>query len=554
MEKTVQITIGDTQFNLTESAYDALSSYLERLKSRFLATPDGAEILSDIESRIAEKLHETKHRMITVSDVNVVMNDIGDIAAFDDADADQQPPAPEAATSGIRKLYRNPDDAILAGVASGLASYFGVSALIMRIIFFVSIFFSGFGIFIYIVLWLIVPEAKTSSQKLEMKGAPVTLENISQIVKDRVEEAKTRDSFSRVARFPADVIRLFSSRFFPIVAKIAGVVLTFGAFCAAIAATAVFGIIVVNWNASWNDIPHKEIISSGLLKTLVAFAYIAVLIPLFFVFSLGLRWLRGHTIVTTAVGFGLMGIWALSLVGSGVLTTRLVGDYYAYTTASPEYAQTVDIRELSAFQQLKVERTFVDVVQGETYSAKIEGRKIDMENVVIENEGGVLTVRSAPRDNAPCLFCHTRTPHVTITVPSIDTLSVVSGVVSLELAVPVLTVNADRANINGALQADRTVLSLKSSTLELELESASTTLDITRGHAQLEGSGTSMTATARNATVEADAFRTERAVVDVSHSFMHLNSTQPVTVVRNDSSIIENAGSAAGVSETSDEL
>jgi len=129
-------------------------------------------------------------------------------------------PAKGMETSGIRRrLYRNPDNKVVGGVAGGLSAYFNIAVWIPRVIFampliiglintiFRNIFgfwgfdsvphmvFSGFGgtlTFIYIVLWMVIPEAKTASEKLEMRGEKVDLESIKNSVQDELQGVKGR--------------------------------------------------------------------------------------------------------------------------------------------------------------------------------------------------------------------------------------------------------------------------------------------------------------------------------------------------------------------------
>jgi phage shock protein PspC (stress-responsive transcriptional regulator) len=551
MEKTVQITIASMQFQVTEHAYEMLRSYLDRLKSHFGDTPDSAEILRDIEARIAEKFIEAKHRLVTDKDVTAVIAEIGDATAFEDSEMHSEQPSSEANTASTsRKLYRNTDDAIIAGVASGIAAYFGLTPLVIRLAFAVSVLFSGVGVIVYILLWLIVPEAKSAGQKLEMKGSAVTLDTIAQVVKDRVEETRERGTVHRIIRFPGEVIRAFSTTVFPLIGRIIGFFLTVGSFLAFIGVSIVLAIVMFNWNASWNDIPHKEFISTATLRSLLVVGYLAIIIPLFFVFSLGQRWFKGRTLVSTAVGFGLLGVWALSLVGSGVLATKIVGDYYAYTSSSPDYAQTIDERAVEAFTAVSVERTHATIVQGDTYSVRIEGRKMDMDNVVVENADGILTVKASPRKREPCLFCHTRTPSVTITVPSLSAITARSGSISLEgVTTRNLTIDTDSASVRGELIADDVVLTLESSFAELDVETKHISITAEHSHMRLDGSATTATVKSTSSNIDGRSFRVNTASIDALSSFVELNASSTLDVIKSDSSSIQNAGTNAGVSE-----
>ena len=94
--------------------------------------------------------------------------------------------------SSSRRFYRDYDHRLLGGVCSGIAAYFSWHPLVFRILFAALFFAGGFGLALYLVLWIVLPEAKTSAQKLEMRGEPVTIANIKEIVKDEVETVKQR--------------------------------------------------------------------------------------------------------------------------------------------------------------------------------------------------------------------------------------------------------------------------------------------------------------------------------------------------------------------------
>jgi phage shock protein PspC (stress-responsive transcriptional regulator) len=83
----------------------------------------------------------------------------------------------------VKKFYRSPEDGILAGVAAGLSKYWNVDETLVRILFIISSVFGGFGIAIYIILWAFTPEAKTITERMQMEGEPITLENIAEAIK-----------------------------------------------------------------------------------------------------------------------------------------------------------------------------------------------------------------------------------------------------------------------------------------------------------------------------------------------------------------------------------
>jgi len=194
MKKTFTINLAGVPFIIDEDAYQLLHSYLENIKQKFNSSEEAAEILHDIEARFAELFSEYlkgKKEVIGVAEVEAATTTMGkpeDIAGSE-ATAEQPNNAQSknfSQTKQQRKLFRNPDDKVLGGVLSGISIYFGIEDSIWLRILFVALFFFGLGstFFIYILLWAIVPEAKTASEKLQMRGESVTLDNIQKEVSD----------------------------------------------------------------------------------------------------------------------------------------------------------------------------------------------------------------------------------------------------------------------------------------------------------------------------------------------------------------------------------
>lgn len=194
MNKTVTVNIGGLVFHIEEQAYEKLQRYLEAIRGHFTQSDGRDEIIQDIESRIAEIFTErigTNRQVVTEADVNFVMDTLGrpeQVAGDDESEPQTAIPA------GIitKKLYRDPDDRVLAGVCSGLGHYFGIEPVWVRLIVAISFFVWGTGGLLYLLLILIIPKAKTTSEKLEMKGKPVNIESIKGSIQEEVEELKRR--------------------------------------------------------------------------------------------------------------------------------------------------------------------------------------------------------------------------------------------------------------------------------------------------------------------------------------------------------------------------
>jgi len=191
MKKTYTIHISGTVFHIEEDAYEKLNLYLTGLKQHFGDDSEGVEIVADIEARIAElfQSHKTPDKeVITMEWVNEVIETMGVPEDFEAEGA----PGPEEAGKTKKRLYRDPDRKTIGGVCSGLAAYLNMDPVIMRLIFFFLFLVNGLGLLIYIILWIAVPEARTTAQRLEMRGEPVTIGNIEKWIKKEYEDIETR--------------------------------------------------------------------------------------------------------------------------------------------------------------------------------------------------------------------------------------------------------------------------------------------------------------------------------------------------------------------------
>ena len=195
MNKTVNINIGGLFFHIDEDAYQKLTRYFEAIKRSLSNSSGQDEIMKDIEMRVAELLTEKqksdKHVINTkdVDEVIVVMGQPEDYRI--DEDADDKAPEPFYPYTKSRKLYRDKDRGTIAGVCTGLGHYFGIDAVWVKILFLI-LAFTSFGIIAYFVLWIAMPKAITTSEKLEMTGEPVTISNIEKKVREEFDSVSNK--------------------------------------------------------------------------------------------------------------------------------------------------------------------------------------------------------------------------------------------------------------------------------------------------------------------------------------------------------------------------
>ncbi len=328
MNKTININIGGIFFHIDEKAYLKLNHYLEAVRNSLLDDAQGKEeILKDIEQRISElfSVKITKDRQVInekdVEDVISVMGQPEDYQ-FEDETTVYKKSEPK---KGIRKkLYRDGKDKILGGVASGLANYVGIDATWMRIILIILLFPGGLSIWTYLILWIIVPEAKTTTEELEMKGEPINIDSIGRKIKDeytRVEDSVknadysgVRNGFQQILDALSQIIRTI----FNVFGKFIGVLIII------ISSLVLIGLVVglFSWGTveifqiKENVFQFPEFFEVSILpRWILSLAlFIALLIPLVFLFILGLNIISNKkTGLGKTANLSLLGIWIISI-------------------------------------------------------------------------------------------------------------------------------------------------------------------------------------------------------------------------------------------------
>jgi len=190
MKITVSINLGGYSFNIDEDAYAELKRYLRNLELHFAGEESSSEILSDIESRMAElfraKLTGYK-QVINIDDVHQVISILG--TPEDISDTERPTTRDKFSSPGYHRMYRDTDHRVIGGVCSGMAAYWDIELWLVRVIFFVLLLM-GVGILIYLILYIVLPEAKTTAEKIEMKGNPVNIHNIKDSVKKEFDSVR----------------------------------------------------------------------------------------------------------------------------------------------------------------------------------------------------------------------------------------------------------------------------------------------------------------------------------------------------------------------------
>ncbi len=325
MKKTFTINLNHLVYHIDEDAYEALKQYLIEVEEQ-LFEDEKKEVMADIETRISElfeeKLQPSK-QVINIKDVEEIINILGKPnqyndqpeAEFDsDSDSAKASQAKSSSKRPVRKFYRDKDNRLLGGVLAGAAVYFGWDTVWVRLVFLLlTLFVWGSLIPIYFLLWLIIPAAKTVSQKLEMQGEDVTAERIKeefQHLKDHVESDDFKESATSIGKRIGDVLLIILKAFAIFIAIIVGII-GFGLLVALLVAfsTWIFNpYIFADIIPDFFNFPNYQIILLAISSLFILF------IPIFVLIRIIARVFLGKKSKSNAWGWFLGVMWFLSIL------------------------------------------------------------------------------------------------------------------------------------------------------------------------------------------------------------------------------------------------
>ena len=333
MNKTVNINLAGIFFHVDEDAYKVLRNYLDTIKMSFKNTEGSLEIIADIEARIAElfsELLQSKAEVISLKEVEDVIAIMGQPEDYLDEEAlnEEQPSFDSQSNTNInKKLYRDISDRYISGVCSGIGHYIGLDSLWVRLIFILLLFVSaGTIVPIYIILWVLVPEAITTADKLRMTGQPINVSNIEKKIKDgfssvsdgvkQVDFKKHGNQIKSSSKTVVDGLIKVLSVGLTLFGKFIGLILiivSISIFIGLISFVLSINIIdFVNLPLS-NEIQLTTNIPAWLLSILVAVSFG---IPIFLLFYLGLKVIMSNLkSIGRVAKLTLLGLWICSLIG-----------------------------------------------------------------------------------------------------------------------------------------------------------------------------------------------------------------------------------------------
>ncbi len=354
MNKTVTINLSGIVFHIDENAYELLKKYLEKLKAHFSTTQGKEEIIADIESRLAEMFAERNadvNKVIMAADVNVVIEAMGKPEELPgNEEEDQQSKAKSDQTvyfeANRKRFFRNPDDKVLGGVCSGISAYFDIDPIWLRLAFAFSLIFAGTGLFLYIILWFIIPEAKTTSDKLQMRAERVNVATIEKNVREEMENLKkrgevfageltsdtmnrrVRSSTQKVGDFIGDILRAFGK----FIAGIFGIVITIVSIAVLVGLTiAIFsGVGLFSF-----AVPHEitaMVLTNSQLWWLVIGGILAIGIPFTLLLLNGLKILFKVKLNLRMIGAVMAGLWLVGIAICVLTGVRIASEFQRSAT------------------------------------------------------------------------------------------------------------------------------------------------------------------------------------------------------------------------------
>ena len=347
MNRVETINVNGIVFSIDDDAYAKLSSYLEALGKNFENEKGGREIIADIEARISELFAEREgggSRVVTINDVSKMIETLGtpeDITGADVEETtndDKHPRQPQPQKSQ-KRLFRDTDKRYLGGVCAGFGAYFGINPIIIRLIFIFLVllplkgcnhtfmFGTGFNIpiLIYIILWIVIPKAKTIAQKLEMRGEPVNISNIEKNIKESFSDPSLKNSFRNFLNEAG----VFFGNLFGIIGRIIGFLIGVALFCCGIgfliALVSLFFMqdFVFSHKVEWDLLSFTEllqhIISPLSYIVLMVCGIIAATLLIFAFLYWGMKLMFGFKLRYKQLHVTMFVLWIVAIV-AGIIT------------------------------------------------------------------------------------------------------------------------------------------------------------------------------------------------------------------------------------------
>ena len=332
MNKTIIININGIVFHIEEDAYEILKNYMTDVKRHFLNSADSLEITGDIENRIAEMLSEIltneNKQVIVEQDVRNIIDQMGRVEDFDEV-YDDEKSAPNNAynyNTGERKLFRDPDNHLVSGVCAGIANYFDIDPIWIRLAFALSFFFAGSGLILYIILWIVIPKALTRADRMAMQGEKLNLQGFKNNLEEELSSVRNHlNNLQQEAKplayklrdFIGDVVHhlgLFFNGAGKILIKLLGIIVLISFFAMAIALVVALVAFLGFGEGRYNHMFPFTIIADEHASRIYIVAFLSAFIPVLFIILLLIRAIFNTRSLNMSIGTTFLVVWILALV------------------------------------------------------------------------------------------------------------------------------------------------------------------------------------------------------------------------------------------------
>lgn len=434
MKKTTSIGLSNQNFILEEDAYQKLDEYLTEIKKYFEENPDKAEIIEDIENSIAQKFYSrlnNNKQIINLKEVDDVIKSLGSIADFSEAEGGKKytsPKEPESVkTPGKKKLFRDTDNKIIAGVCSGLGAYFGCDPVWVRVIFILPFLFPHVlmpaNIVAYIFFWIAMPPATTKAEKLQMRGEAVNLSNIKDSVAlDHNKNVQRGESFIKKLAHVVLTLFLVLLRIIAVFIVFIGGIIIFsvtvwiiGLFMATL-----FNVETSSVDASILSLPRDGFFYFGSLSVFV-FSLIAGI----FILALGMSILKRKYIFNTFTTLTLIGLFIIAVMGTGFSVAKFgpeVKNNWMKNQITKEYP-------LSGFSKVQVSGSKKVIIKsGPDFKVSLSGNRSIVEKADFRVVNSELQLEDGFNGFRFCILCFGDDETLEVTMPTLEGVELMGSI------------------------------------------------------------------------------------------------------------------------------
>lgn len=359
MNKTIIININGIVFHIEEDAYEVLKHYMTDVKRHFMDSADSLEITTDIENRLAEMFSETLARdgkqVIAEQDVKSVIEQMGTVEDFEHAENGEDTAtttSPLTYKVQNRRLFRDADDHLIAGVCAGIANYFDIQTIWVRLAFAILSLMFASGIFLYIILWIVVPKAITRADRMAMKGEKLDLQGFKRNFEEEFNtvrghvstiQQEAKPFIYKGRDFAGDFVGHFGTfltNAFKLVLKMFGIFILLTCFATiigliiAIVAFAAFG------NRNMINIFPFNVIDRDYNLLFFASAFLLAALPLLTIILWIVRLIFDRATINRSSSLTLLVLWVTSLILVIYFVAAISADFKTHES----FSQTISIK------------------------------------------------------------------------------------------------------------------------------------------------------------------------------------------------------------------